>query len=107
MDELPNAVSYVVFVAIIISFASVLITWGPMKGITSFSVVDIEKNTCTQQQCDVFDVKYCQERDLRRVNYDCIDGKCRLVADEIITKCNFDCEEPDKGEAKCQIAINR
>ena len=104
MDELPNAVSYVVFVAIIISFASVLITWGPMRGITSFSVADIEKNTCTQQQCDVFDVKFCDGKTLKHADYDCIDEKCRLVSNNPITNCNYSCIEPDQGEAYCEFA---
>ncbi|MEK6968393.1 MAG: hypothetical protein AABX51_07230 [Nanoarchaeota archaeon] len=106
MDELPNAISYVIYIAILASFASVAIAWGPMRGITSFSVADTESGTCTDEKCNVFDVKFCQDRDLKQADYDCVENRCRLVSDKVITKCNFDCVEPDDDDAHCQLALN-
>ncbi|TAL58242.1 MAG: hypothetical protein EPN86_00540 [Nanoarchaeota archaeon] len=102
MEELPNAISYVIFVAILVAVGSVAVAWGPLHKITSFAIAD--QHSCTKAECDAFDVYFCDSRALKQANYECIDGGCRLVSKHTVLICNYNCVEPEDSAAHCQIA---
>ncbi len=107
MLEVPNAFSYVMFAAIIVAIGSVAVAWGPLTGITSFAVAD-QPNTaaCVPEQCNAYDVTFCDDRVLKQADYECVNNRCQLVGKQTLTKCNFDCFEPDDGDARCRLAVN-
>ena len=102
MDELPNAVSYIIIMAVFVSIGSIAFAWGPLSQPTGFAVANSEKKMCTQELCDQYDVKFCDFRTLKQADYNCIEGECRLVSQKSITNCNFACVEKN-GPAHCEI----